>query len=47
MEPRVIGSIIDHLYAPDDPEAVLQVMARPNIRVVSLTVTEGGYNSTR
>ncbi len=44
VEPRVIGSIIDHLYAPDDPEAVLQVMARPNIRVVSLTVTEGGYN---
>jgi mannitol 2-dehydrogenase len=44
VEPRVIGSIIDHLYAPDDPEAVLQVMTRPNIRVVSLTVTEGGYN---
>ena len=35
---------MDHLYAPDDPEAVLQVMTRPNIRVVSLTVTEGGYN---
>ena len=44
VEPRVIGSIMDHVYAPDDPEAVLEIMASPDIRVVSLTVTEGGYN---
>ena len=44
LEPRVIGSIADFLYAPDDPEAVLAVMTAPTTRIVSMTVTEGGYN---
>ncbi|MFG1685707.1 mannitol dehydrogenase family protein [Nonomuraea sp. NPDC049269] len=43
-EARVIGSIIDYLFAPDDPEAVIEKMAEPAVRIVSLTVTEGGYN---
>jgi mannitol 2-dehydrogenase len=43
-EPRVIGSIVDYLFAPDDPEAVIERMAAPTTRIVSLTVTEGGYN---
>jgi mannitol 2-dehydrogenase len=43
-EPRVIGSIVEHLFAPDDPEAVIEKMAAEPIRIVSLTVTEGGYN---
>jgi mannitol 2-dehydrogenase len=43
-EPRVIGSIVDYLYAPDDPAAVLAKLTSPDIRVVSLTITEGGYN---
>ncbi|MBD3898220.1 mannitol dehydrogenase family protein [Halomonas sp. ML-15] len=43
-EPRVIGSMIDYLFAPDDPEAVIERMADPAISIVSLTVTEGGYN---
>ncbi|GHB10272.1 mannitol dehydrogenase family protein [Modicisalibacter luteus] len=43
-EPRVIGSIVGYLFAPDDPEAVIEQMADPAIRIVSLTVTEGGYN---
>lgn len=41
---RVVGSIIEYLYAPDDPEQVLTVLADPRVRVVSLTVTEGGYS---
>nr|WP_233580025.1 mannitol dehydrogenase family protein [Frondihabitans sp. PhB188] len=44
LEPRVVGSIHDFLYAPDDPEAVLALMSAPSTRIVSLTVTEGGYN---
>ncbi|HLR27624.1 MAG TPA: mannitol dehydrogenase family protein [Ruania sp.] len=44
LEARVIGSIVDYLYAPDDPEAALERMCDPAIRIVSLTVTEGGYN---
>jgi mannitol 2-dehydrogenase len=43
-EARVIGSIIKYLLAPDDPEAVLETLASPDTRIVSLTITEGGYN---
>ena len=43
-EARVIGSLVGHLYAPDDPEAVVAALADPAIRIVSLTITEGGYN---
>ncbi len=41
---RSIASITDFLYAPDDPEAVLERLAHPGTRIVSLTITEGGYN---
>jgi mannitol 2-dehydrogenase len=44
LEPRVIGSIREYLFAPDDPEAVVEKMADEQTRIVSLTVTEGGYN---
>jgi mannitol 2-dehydrogenase len=43
-EPRVIGSIVEYLHAPDDPEAVIEKMAAESTRIVSLTITEGGYN---
>lgn len=43
-EPRVIGSIVDFRYAPDDPEGVIELLASPAVRIVSLTITEGGYN---
>ncbi|MGB3859205.1 MAG: mannitol dehydrogenase family protein [Ornithinimicrobium sp.] len=42
-ESRVIGSIIEMLFAPDDPAAVLEAMSDPATRIVSLTITEGGY----
>ena len=43
-EARVVGSIVEYLLAPDDPERVIERMADPAVRIVSLTVTEGGYN---
>ena len=43
-EARSIGVIRDFLYAPDDPEAVVRQLADPSTRIVSLTITEGGYN---
>jgi mannitol 2-dehydrogenase len=43
-EARVIGSIAEYLFAPGDPEAAIEKMAAPTTRIVSLTVTEGGYN---
>ncbi len=44
VEPRIIGSIIDYLFAPDDPEGVLTRLVDPLTKIVSLTVTEGGYH---
>ncbi len=40
---RVIGALREYLLAPDDPPAVVQRMAAPECRIVSLTITEGGY----
>ncbi len=39
-----IGSIVDYLYAPDELDSVLDRLADPAVRIVSLTITEGGYN---
>ena len=42
-ELRVIGAIMEVLVAPENPAALLDAMADPRIRIVSLTVTEKGY----
>ena len=41
---RVIGSIVEVLYAPEDPKKVIEKMASPDVKIISLTITEGGYN---
>jgi mannitol 2-dehydrogenase len=43
-EARVIGSIVDYRYAPDDPEATVELLAAPSTRIISMTITEGGYH---
>jgi fructuronate reductase len=40
---RVIGGVCEMLVAPEDPGALLQRIASPEARIVSLTVTEKGY----
>lgn len=40
----IVGALQDYLLAPADPEAVLKHLADPKIRIVSMTITEGGYN---
>ncbi|OBH16654.1 mannitol dehydrogenase family protein [Mycobacterium sp. E3247] len=40
---QVIGSIVDYRYAPDDPESALEVITAASTRIISLTITEGGY----
>ncbi len=42
-EAESIGSIVKYLFAPDDPGAVGRQLASPTTRIVSLTITEGGY----
>ncbi len=41
---RVIGALIDYLFAPDNPKAVIEKIAAAETKIISLTVTEGGYN---
>lgn len=40
---RVIGSIVDFSFAPEDREAAIERLADAETRLVSLTITEGGY----
>ncbi|HEX4691908.1 MAG TPA: mannitol dehydrogenase family protein [Solirubrobacteraceae bacterium] len=41
---RVIGSIVAHRFAPADREAAIEVLAGERTKIVSLTITEGGYD---
>lgn len=40
---EVIGAVVRTLVASEDPAALLALMAAPETRIVSLTVTEKGY----
>ena len=40
---RVIGSILEFVFVPADPEAALARLCSASVRIVSLTVTEKGY----
>jgi fructuronate reductase len=40
---RVVGSILDTLVAPENPEQLIARLADPATRIVSLTITEKGY----
>lgn len=42
-ESRIIASISGMLLAEDDPQALIDKLSSPDIRIVSLTITEGGY----
>lgn len=44
VENRVIGSLVDFLLSVDNPAAVIEKMAAAETKIVSLTITEGGYN---
>ena len=40
---RIIGAITQYLFAPDNPQTVIDTLANPQCRIVTLTITEGGY----
>ena len=40
---RVVGSLIDVVCTPDDPDRLIDIIANPGIRIVTLTVTEKAY----
>ena len=43
LEPRVVGSVKEYLFGPEDADTVYERLVDPAVRIVSLTVTEGGY----
>lgn len=43
-ETRIVGAMVDYIHAPSDPALVLERLADGTTRIVSLTITEGGYN---
>ena len=44
--PRIVGSIVDYKLAADDTAAFAQLVADPDVAILSLTITEGGYSVT-
>jgi mannitol 2-dehydrogenase len=42
-EVRVIGSIVDYVLATPDVAPLVERLAQPTTRIVSMTITEGGY----
>lgn len=44
IQVSVIGSIIKCLHAPSDTQKVIQQMAHADTKLITLTITEGGYN---
>lgn len=41
---RVIAALREYLLAAQDPQKVLAYLSSPETRIVSMTITEGGYN---
>ena len=44
IETEIIGSIVNFIWAYRDPEEALNKLSDPETKIVSLTITEGGYN---
>jgi mannitol 2-dehydrogenase len=42
--PRVVGSIVDFAFVAGDAEGFARLVADPNVSILSLTITEGGYS---
>ncbi len=40
---RIVGSIVDYIHAHPSPTRLVERISDPDTRIVSLTVTEGGY----
>jgi len=41
---KVIGSIVEYFFGPENPLAVIEKMANPDIKIISLTIAEDGYH---
>ncbi|CAF2840216.1 unnamed protein product [Rotaria sp. Silwood2] len=41
---RIIASLIDYIFAPDESGDALAVLVHPDTKIVSMTITESGYD---
>jgi mannitol 2-dehydrogenase len=41
---RIIGSLIDYIFAPDESEKALAILVHSNTKIVSMTITIPGYD---
>ncbi|ANW95981.1 mannitol dehydrogenase [Wenyingzhuangia fucanilytica] len=44
LSKRIIGSMVETLFAPENPSKVIEKMASDEVKIITLTITEGGYN---
>lgn len=42
-----IGSLVDLIWSVENPEAAIKKFADKNVKIISCTITEGGYNIDR
>lgn len=42
---RIIGSIVDYMFALDDIDALIERLTGDEAKIITLTITEGGYNT--
>lgn len=40
---QLVGAVIQNIVGPENPSELVRLMAQPNIKIVSLTITEKGY----
>ena len=43
---RVIGSLVDYAFTAGRPDATVEILADPQVAIVSMTITEAGYGAT-
>lgn len=41
--PQIIGSVVQVLVGPENPAAIIDAIALPSVKLISLTITEKGY----
>lgn len=44
IDNKIIGSMIDFIFAPEDKQKVIDKLAHSDTKIVSLSITEGGYH---
>jgi mannitol 2-dehydrogenase len=42
--PRIVGSLVDYAFVAGEPDQFAALVAEPDLSILSLTITEGGYS---